>query len=250
MVNVRSVLPVLLCCSPSSRCLSCPAPLQSQQVLVGISSSVRTRASPVGRPQAGPWKAAACPLGRSCSPEQSPAQCCRGTGVSPTTATHKGRDTPLLCLAGCRTMSSSRPTCGGSEWGVGAAGPGGGSAGGGQHVGESQPLTSPPLAPCSYSHALDGMYRVLREGEAALAVGGGEPALQECCGGLLWDSSGEGRGRGSHGPVGLRASLQHLAMAQGMAAQPHRCERRCLGAAGINELEQAGGMSSSGRGWS
>lgn len=42
-------------------------------------------------------------------------------------------------------------------------------------AGEPQTLTASPLAPSSYSHALDGMYRVLREGEAVPA-GVGEPA--------------------------------------------------------------------------
>lgn len=183
MVNVRSVLPVLLCCSPSSRCLSCPAPLQSQQVLVGISSSGRTRAAPVGRPQAGPWKAAACPLGRSCSPEQSPAQCCRGTGVSPTTATHKDVTPPCSALQDAERCQAAGPPAAevSGEWVL--QGRGEAVLGGGQHVGESQPLTSPPLAPCSYSHALDGMYRVLREGEAALAVGGVSLPCRSAAGG-------------------------------------------------------------------
>lgn len=35
---------------------------------------------------------------------------------------------------------------------------------------EPRALTSSPLAPSSYSHALDGMYRVFREGEAVPAV--------------------------------------------------------------------------------
>lgn len=39
-----------------------------------------------------------------------------------------------------------------------------------RRAGEPRALTPSPLAPSSYSHALDGMYRVLREGEAVPAV--------------------------------------------------------------------------------
>ena len=57
---------------------------------------------------------------------------------------------------------------------------------GGGAAGEPRTLTPSPLAPSSYSHALDGMYRVLREGEAVPAGAG------RVVGGWPWGPWGQG----------------------------------------------------------
>lgn len=120
-------------------------------------------------------------------------------------------------------------------------------AGGGE-VWESPTLTPSPLAPCSYSHALDGMYRVLREGEAVPA--GWEPAR-----GLLhqqeqprahrsvgtcsaWGGRGAEGGRGAGEPRLCRASIPPTSGAgrEDMAA----CRELLVQS---TELEQVGGMN-------
>lgn len=178
---------------------------------------------------------------------------------------------PAAKVSGVRALGSGGLCWGawlGGKWGGrGAQQPRGGSAApaavgscgepAGGRLWESLALTPSPLTPCSYSHALDGMYRVLREGEAVPAGGGPtrgllrkqeRPTGTSLCGRSL--SVGRERGRrvatGPAGPVGRGwagpASPRHLARAgRDVAACPRggaACRELLVQS---TELEQVGG---------
>lgn len=287
MVNVRSVLlaPLALLgravccrlaagalgCCPCAWLLSCPSPpVVPGPVLVGICVSGRPNAAPAL--QQGPRGAGlgqvSRPLGqRHCGTSAGPPPTALSWGLPPCPVSPP-RSPPCSALQDAERRQAAGPPAA-KVSGVRALGSGGcGGAAGRQRctssgrelwepagwgeLWESPTLTPSPLTPCSYSHALDGMYRVLREGEAVPA--GGEPAR-----GLLhqqerprahgsvgahsvWGGKGPEGGSGAGEPRLCRASIPPTS---GAGREEVAACRELLGQS--TELEQVGGVNGRGR---